>query len=161
MKKAFLSIAAVAVAAIAMVSCGNNTPKNAEQKDSVAAVDTAAAAAPATAAAAAPATAAAAEQTASLADIVAKAKAEGDKWSEDEWKEQFKQAMLSYKPFAVEVDKAGFSDLDKLKEIEKKYANYPDMLNEMAEQAKKTKGGKVITDQGLADTMKELGIPKL
>ena len=152
MKKAFLSIAAVAVAAIAMVSCGNNTPKNAEQKDSVAAVDTAAAAAPA---------AAAAEQTASLADIVAKAKAEGDKWSEDEWKEQFKQAMLAYKPFAVEVDKAGFSDLDKLKEIEKKYANYPDMLNEMAEQAKKTKGGKVITDQWLADTMKELGIPKI
>ena len=98
MKKAFLSIAAVAVAAIAMVSCGNNTPKNAEQKDSVAAVDTAAAAAPAAAAAA--------EQTASLADIVAKAKAEGDKWSEDEWKEQFKQAMLAYKPFAVEVDKA-------------------------------------------------------
>ncbi len=136
MKKAFLSIAAVAVAAIAMVSCGNNTPKNAEQKDSVAAVDTAAAAAPAAAAAA--------EQTASLADIVAKAKAEGDKWSEDEWKEQFKQAMLAYKPFAVEVDKAGFSDLDKLKEIEKKYVNYPDMLNEMAEQAKKTKGGKVI-----------------
>ena len=153
MKKAFLSIAAVAVAAIAMVSCGNNTPKNTDQKDSVAAVDTAAAAAPAAAAAA--------EQTASLADIVAKAKAEGDKWSEDEWKEQFKQAMLAYKPFAVEVDKAGFSDLDKLKEIEKKYANYPDMLNEMAEQAKKTKGGKVITDQWLADTMKELGIPKL
>ena len=153
MKKAFLSIAAVAVAAVAMVSCGNNTPKNAEQKDSVAAVDTAAAAAPAAAAAA--------EQTASLADIVAKAKAEGDKWSEDEWKEQFKQAMLAYKPFAVEVDKAGFSDLDKLKEIEKKYVNYPDMLNEMAEQAKKTKGGKVITDQWLADTMKELGIPKL
>jgi hypothetical protein len=153
MKKAFLSIAAVAVAAVAMVSCGNNTPKNAEQKDSVAAVDTAAAAAPAAAAAA--------EQTASLADIVAKAKAEGDKWSEDEWKEQFKQAMLAYKPFAVEVDKAGFSDLDKLKEIEQKYANYPDMLNEMAEQAKKTKGGKVITDQWLADTMKELGIPKL
>lgn len=153
MKKAFLSIAAVAVAAIAMVSCGNNTPKNAEQKDSVAAVDTAAAAAPAAAAAA--------EQTASLADIVAKAKAEGDKWSEDEWKEQFKQAMLAYKPFAVEVDKAGFSDLDKLKEIEKKYVNYPDMLNEMAEQAKKTKGGKVITDQWLADTMKELGIPKI
>ncbi|MDY6439203.1 MAG: hypothetical protein SPK85_08865 [Prevotella sp.] len=153
MKKAFLSIAAVAVAAIAMVSCGNNTPKNAEQKDSVAVVDTAAAAAPAAAAAA--------EQTASLADIVAKAKAEGDKWSEDEWKEQFKQAMLAYKPFAVEVDKAGFSDLDKLKEIEKKYANYPDMINEMAEQAKKTKGGKVITDQWLADTMKELGIPKI
>ncbi len=153
MKKAFLSIAAVAVAAVAMVSCGNNTPKNAEQKDSVAAVDTAAAAAPATAAAA--------EQTASLADIVAKAKAEGDKWSEDEWKEQFKQAMLAYKPFAVEVDKAGFSDLDKLKEIEQKYANYPDLINEMAEQAKKTKGGKVITDQWLADTMKELGIPKL
>ena len=153
MKKAFLSIAAVAVAAIAMVSCGNNTPKNAEQKDSVAAVDTAAAVAPAAAAAA--------EQTASLADIVAKAKAEGDKWSEDEWKEQFKQAMLAYKPFAVEVDKAGFSDLDKLKEIEQKYANYPDLINEMAEQAKKTKGGKVITDQWLADTMKELGIPKL
>ncbi|MBR2249795.1 MAG: hypothetical protein IJ844_04740 [Prevotella sp.] len=152
MKKAFLSIAAVAVAAIAMVSCGNNTPKNAEQKDSVAAVDTAAAA---------PAAAAAAEQTASLADIVAKAKAEGDKWSEDEWKEQFKQAMLAYKPFAVEVDKAGFSDLDKLKEIEQKYANYPDLINEMAEQAKKTKGGKVITDQWLADTMKELGIPKI
>ena len=145
MKKAFLSIAAVAVAAIAMVSCGNNTPKNAEQKDSVAAIDTAAAAAPAAAAAA--------EQTASLA--------EGDKWSEDEWKEQFKQAMLAYKPFAVETEKAGFSDLDKLKEIEKKYANYPDMINEMAEQAKKTKGGKVITDQWLADTMKELGIPKL
>ena len=153
MKKAFLRIAAVAVAAIAMVSCGNNTPKNADQKDSVAAVDTAAAAAPAAAAAA--------EQTASLADIVAKAKAEGDKWSEDEWKEQFKQAMLAYKPFAVEVDKAGFSDLDKLKEIEQKYANYPDLINEMAEQAKKTKGGKVITDQWLADTMKELGIPKL
>lgn len=153
MKKAFLRIAAVAVAAIAMVSCGNNTPKNTDQKDSVAAVDTAAAAAPAAAAAA--------EQTASLADIVAKAKAEGDKWSEDEWKEQFKQAMLAYKPFAVEVDKAGFSDLDKLKEIEKKYVNYPDMLNEMAEQAKKTKGGKVITDQWLADMMKELGIPKI
>ena len=43
------------------------------------------------------------EKTPVLADIVAKAKAEGANWSVDEWKEQFKQVLLAIKPMMVEL----------------------------------------------------------
>lgn len=62
------------------------------------------------------------EQPASLADIVADAKANGANWSADEWKTQFKKALEAYKPFAVAMNEAQPAQLE---EITKQYADFP------------------------------------
>ena len=102
--------------------------------------------------------AAEAEQPASLADIVAKAKAEGANWSADEWKAQFKTALEAYKTFAVAMNEAQPAELE---EISKKYADYPALMKELVGIAKQSEGGKDITDEWIQTTMKELGIPEL
>ena len=99
-----------------------------------------------------------AEQPASLADMVAKAKAEGANWSADEWKAQFKAALEAYKPFAEAMDKAQPAELE---EITKKYADYPALIKEFASIAKQAEGGKDITDEWIQTTMQELGVPNL
>jgi len=45
----------------------------------------------------------AADQAPSLADVVAKMKAEGANWTEDQWKENIGQAMLAMKPVLVKM----------------------------------------------------------
>ena len=102
--------------------------------------------------------AAEAEQPASLADIVAKAKAEGANWSADEWKAQFKTALEAYKPFAVAMNEAQPAELE---EVTKKYADFPALIKEFASLAKQAKGGKDITDEWIQTTMQELGVPEL
>lgn len=144
MKKLLFSFIIVA-AGLVVVSCGNKsaeTPTEAEQTEQVAKD--------------APATQA--EQPASLADIVAKAKAEGANWSADEWKAQFKVALEAYKPFAVAMNEAQPAELE---EITKKYADYPALIKEFASIAKNAEGGKDITDEWIQATMQELGVPKL
>ena len=145
MKKLLFSFIIVA-AGMFVVSCGGD--KNAETATEAEQTEQVAKEAPA----------AEAEQPASLADIVAKAKAEGANWSADEWKEQFKKAMEAYKPFAVAMNEAQPAELE---EISKKYADYPALMKELAGIAKQAEGGKDITDEWIQTTMKELGVPEL
>ena len=144
MKKLLFSFIIVA-AGLFVTSCGNKsaeTATEAEQTEQVAEE----------------APAAEAEQPASLADIVAKAKAEGANWSADEWKAQFKTALEAYKPFAVAMNEAQPAELE---EVTKKYADFPALIKEFASLAKQSEGGKVITDEWIQTTMQELGIPEL
>lgn len=109
----------------------------------------------------------------SLADIVAKAKAEGANWSVDEWKAQFRQVAIAIKPMAIEMD-AFFKkftegggkaeDLEKEgNELEKKYADLNKLLDEFNTIAKETANGKTVAeDQKWGEELfKELGIPSL
>ena len=143
MKKALLSFAILA-AGLLVASCGKKSAEPAaeaeqtEQTEQVAEETAAAEAEPAV----------------SLADIVAKAKAEGANWSVDEWKSQFKKALEAYKPFAVEMNGA---QIDQLEEIKNKYADFPSLMKELM-QAAASKG---ITEEWVNATMKELGIPDL
>ena len=144
MKKLLLSFIIVA-AGVFVTSCGNKsaeTATEAEQTEQVAK----------------DAPAAEAEQPASLADIVAKAKAEGANWSADDWKAQYKVALEEYKSFAVAMNEAQPAELE---EITKKYADLPTLMEELTNIAKQSEGGKVITDEWIQTTMQELGIPDL
>ena len=150
MKKVLFSFAIVA-AGLFVASCGSKSAEpgteagQTEQKEQTEQV-------------AEEAPAAEKEQPASLADIVAKAKAEGAKWSADEWKEQYKTALKAYKPFAVAMDKAQPADLEG---VIKKYADVPSLMEEFAKIAKQSEGGKGISDEWVKTTMEELGIPDL
>ena len=150
MKKVLFSFAIVA-AGLFVASCGSKSAEpgteagQTEQKEQTEQV-------------AEEAPAAEKEQPASLADIVAKAKAEGAKWSADEWKEQYKTALKAYKPFAVAMDKAQPADLEG---VIKKYADVPSLMEEFAKIAKQAEGGKGISDEWVKTTMVELGIPDL
>ncbi len=150
MKKVLFSFAIVA-AGLFVASCGSKSAEpgteagQTEQKEQTEQV-------------AEEAPAAEKEQPASLADIVAKAKAEGAKWSADEWKEQYKTALKAYKPFAVAMDKAQPADLEG---VIKKYADVPSLMEEFAKIAKQAEGGKGISDEWVKTTMEELGIPDL
>ena len=145
MKKLLFSFIIVA-AGMFVVSCGGD--KNAETATEAEQTEQVAKEAPA----------AEAEQPASLADIVAKAKAEGANWSADEWKTQFKKALEAYKPFAVAMNEAQPAQLE---EITKQYADFPTLIKEFAGLAQKADGGKDITDEWIQATMQELGIPQL
>ena len=150
MKKALFSFAIVA-AGLLMASCGNTgSPRQSgdgpaqesEQTEQVAEE----------------APAAEAGQPASLADIVAKAKAEGANWSTEEWKTQFKKAMEAYKPFAVAMNEAQPAQLE---EITKQYADFPSLIKEFAGLARQSANGKDISDEWIQATMQELGVPHL
>lgn len=144
MKKLLFSFIIVA-AGLFVTSCGNKSAESATEAEQTEQV-------------AEEAPAAEAEQPASLADIVAKAKAEGANWSADEWKAQFKTALEAYKPFAVAMNEAQPAELE---EVTKKYADFPALIKEFASLAKQAKGGKDITDEWIQTTMQELGIPEL
>ncbi len=144
MKKLLFSFIIVA-AGLIVTSCGNKsaeTATEAEQTEQVAEE----------------APAAEAVQPASLADIVAKAKAEGANWSADEWKAQYKVALESYKAFAVAMNEAQPAEIE---EVTKKYADLPSLMEELTNIAKQSEGGKVITDEWIQTTMQELGIPDM
>lgn len=144
MKKLLFSFIIVA-AGLIVTSCGNKsaeTATEAEQTEQVAEE----------------APAAEAVQPASLADIVAKAKAEGANWSADEWKAQYKVALESYKAFAVAMNEAQPAEME---EVTKKYADVPSLMEELTNIAKQSEGGKVITDEWIQTTMQELGIPDM
>lgn len=147
MKKVLFSIAIVA-AGLIVASCGSKSAEpatEAEQKEQAEQMTE-------------ETTAPEAEQPSSLADIVAKAKAEGASWTADEWKSQFKKAMEAYKPFAVAMNEAQPAELE---EITKKYADFPSLIKELSSIAKQAEGGKDISDEWIQTTMKELGIPQL
>ena len=144
MKKLLFSFIIVA-AGLFVTSCGNKSAESATEAEQTEQV-------------AEEAPAAETEQPASLADIVAKAKAEGANWSADEWKAQFKVALEAYKPFAVAMNEAQPAEIE---EITKKYADFPALMKELASIAKQAEGGKDITDEWIQTTMQELGVPEL
>ena len=144
MKKTVFIIA-LAASGLFVASCGNKSTELATGEEQTEQVAEEAAAEEA-------------EQPASLADIVADAKANGANWSTDEWKTQFKKALEAYKPFAVAMNDAQPAQLE---EITKKYADFPTLIKEFAGLAQKADGGKDITDEWIQATMQELGIPQL
>lgn len=144
MKKTVFIIA-LAASGLFVASCGNKSTELATGEEQTEQVAEEAAAEEA-------------EQPASLADIVADAKANGANWSADEWETQFKKALEAYKPFAVAMNDAQPAQLE---EITKKYADFPTLIKEFAGLAQKADGGKGITDEWIQATMQELGIPQL
>ena len=160
MRKNFLMILAVA-GMLSFTACGNKTAANAAGADSAAVAENAEADA---------------NQEVSLADVVAKAKAEGANWSVDEWKAQFRNVAIAIKPMAVDMDafvkKYMNGDVKDLKtedlekegnELEKKYADLNKLLDEFNAIAEGTVNGKTVADDkawGEA-LFKELGIPEL
>ena len=144
MKKTVFIIA-LAASGLFVASCGSKTAEPAAGEDQTEQVAEEAAAEEA-------------EQPASLADIVADAKANGANWSANEWKTQFKKALEAYKPFAVAMNEAQPAQLE---EITKQYADFPTLIKEFAGLAQKADGGKDITDEWIQATMQELGIPQL
>lgn len=111
------------------------------------------------------------EEAPSLADIVAKAKAEGANWSIDEWKEQFKKVMIAIKPMMIAIDNMtkkieadptkAEEALKEAKEIEKQNPNFSKLLDEFTEIASATENGKKVVDdeEWNENMMKELGVP--
>ena len=112
------------------------------------------------------------EESMSLADIVAKAKAEGANWSVDEWKDVIKQAFLAYKPMAVatheimkkiEEGKAADLDIDaEGKKIDEQFPDFDKLMRELSEVASQTANGKTVTEdtEWIDKTREELGVPK-
>ena len=160
MRKNFLMILAVA-GMLSFTACGNKTAANAAGADSAAVAENAEADA---------------NQEVSLADVVAKAKAEGANWSVDEWKAQFRNVAIAIKPMAVDMDAfvkkyvngdvkdLKTEDLEKEgKALEEKYADLNKLLDEFNAIAEGTVNGKTVADDkawGEA-LFKELGIPEL
>ncbi len=106
---------------------------------------------------------------ASLSDIVEKAKAEGANWSADEWKEQTKNALLAFKPYAVafnevmkKVMSGDNSALEEGKKLETDYPNFSELMNSFVELAGNSENGKACVDEAeLAKMMEELGVPAI
>lgn len=109
----------------------------------------------------------------SLADVVAKAKAEGANWSVDEWKAQMREFLLAFKPIAVAMESAMKrmeSEPDKMQEIlaemkalQEQNPNLDSLLNEFTQIATSTANGKIVYDdeEWLENLKKELGVPEL
>ena len=114
----------------------------------------------------------------SLEEIVAQAKADGAKWSVDEWKAAMKDCMLAVKPMMLEMQEImkGLEGSEgeeadgakvvevmaKMADIQKKYPDYENLMNQFEEIAKGTENGKkVIEDDAYAKELaKELGLPE-
>ena len=155
MKKNLLMIVAAA-GLMAFAACGNKSEAPAANDEQAATEQ------------------AAAEDVPSLADLVAKAKAEGANWSVDEWKEQFKLSMLAIKPMTLEISEvmkkmeaATPEEAAKLAEeieaLQKKYPDIDKLLEEFVAAAQATENGKVVVDdeEWGKKTREELGIPEL
>ena len=160
MKKSIFMVLAVA-GMISLTACGNKTAAPAEGADSTAVAEKAEAAA---------------DQEVPLADLVAKAKAEGANWSVDEWKAQFRLVAIAIKPMMVDMDAfynkiTGEAAKDlKTEDIEKegnaleaKYADTNKLLEEFTKLAEGTANGKIVSDdRAWGDALfKELGIPNI
>jgi hypothetical protein len=118
------------------------------------------------------------ESAPNMADVVAKAKADGANWSVDEWKDAFKQMMLAAKPMLTEMselmksietpegeepDAAKIAEvMTKVQELQNKYPDFEKLMNEFEEAAKATENGKKVAedDEWAKSVAKELGLPE-
>lgn len=109
-----------------------------------------------------------------LADIVAKAKAEGANWTVDQWKEQFKGVMLAIKPMmmamseingkmeAAKDDPGKLADIMKeVSDVQAKFNDIDKQMNEFTQIAEGFENGKAVIDdeEWGKMMMEELGIP--
>ena len=123
--------------------------------------------------------AAAADPAQTLTELIEKSKADGSKWSVDEWKDAFKTAMVAVAPTLKEIGtimeqfkpKEG-EDIDttklaeamnKMKAIEEKFAPVQELLNQFDSISKSYPNGKAVSEDKAFEEqcMKEFGIPDL
>ena len=95
---------------------------------------------------------------ADLKSIVEKAKTEGSKWTVDEWKTAFKDAVMAVKPayekMASVAKKAeGITDaselakvMEEMQQVQKDNADVDKLMKEFEEIAKATENGKAVAD---------------
>ena len=110
-------------------------------------------------------------ETVDLKQIVEKAKKEGANWTVDQWKEQFRNCLIAYKPFAIAMNEMmdkimSDPNLDPEAEadkLNKQYPNYMELLDEFQKIAVSTKNGKIVADdeEWGKEVTEELGIPDL
>lgn len=112
---------------------------------------------------------------ADLKSIVEKAKTEGSKWTVDEWKTAFKDAVMAVKPayekMASVAKKAeGITDaselakvMEEMQQVQKDNADVDKLMKEFEEIAKATENGKAVADDEEFDkqVMKEAGLESL
>jgi hypothetical protein len=123
--------------------------------------------------------AAAADSAQTLTELIEKSKADGSKWSVDEWKDAYKTAMVAVAPTLKEIGtimeqfkpKEG-EDIDttklaeamnKMKAIEEKFAPVQELLNQFDSISKSYPNGKAVSEDKAFEEqcMKEFGIPDL
>lgn len=107
----------------------------------------------------------------SLEEIVAQAKADGAKWSVDEWKSAFRNVLVNMKPMLETLqglqEKVGDDPakavemLGELQAKQKEFEGIEKLMDEFTEIAKGTENGtKVVEDEAWGkEVMKELGLP--
>ena len=113
------------------------------------------------------------EEAPSLADVVAKAKAEGANWSVDEWKAQFKAAIVAVKPALIklkEIQDKIQTDPSEAEEImkdaqylEAKYEKIGNLMEELGSIAEQSENGKIVSDDDefTNQILEELGLGDL
>ena len=123
--------------------------------------------------------ASAADPAQTLTELIEKSKADGSKWSVDEWKDAYKTAMVAVAPTLKEIGtimeqfkpKEG-EDIDttklaeamnKMKAIEEKFAPVQELLNQFDSISKSYPNGKAVSEDKAFEEqcMKEFGIPDL
>ena len=123
--------------------------------------------------------AAAADPAQTLTELIEKSKADGSKWSVDEWKDAYKTAMVAVAPTLKEIGtimeqfkpKEG-EDIDttklaeamnKMKAIEEKFAPVQELLNQFDSISKSYPNGKAVSEDKAFEEqcMKGFGIPDL
>ena len=123
--------------------------------------------------------AAAADPAQTLTELIEKSKADGSKWSVDEWKDAYKTAMAAVAPTMKEIGSIMESfkpkegeDVDttklaeamtKMKAIEEKFAPVQELLNQFDSISKSYPNGKAVSEDKAFEEqcMKEFGIPDL
>jgi hypothetical protein len=123
--------------------------------------------------------AAAADPAQTLTELIEKSKADGSKWSVDEWKDAYKTAMVAVAPTLKEIGtimeqfkpKEGedidttklAEDMNKMKAIEEKFAPVQELLNQFDSISKSYPNGKAVSEDKAFEEqcMKEFGIPDL
>ena len=123
--------------------------------------------------------AATADPVQTLTELLEKAKADGAKWTVDEWKDAFKVAMTTVAPTLKEIgeitaslqtkegeepDTAKISEaFEKMKLMQEKYAPFEEILDQFDSISKSYPNGKAVSEdkEFEAAMMKERGIPDL
>ena len=110
---------------------------------------------------------------AEISKIVEKAKAEGENWTEDEWKGQFKNILVTVSPIllkvknlaeTVQADPSKAEELlNELEPLQKGFEKVGELMEEFIETAENTENGKkVMEDEEFeGQLLKELGLEGL
>ena len=113
------------------------------------------------------------EMESKLADIVEEAREDGDDWSVDEWKAQFKAAIVAVKPALIklkEIQDKIQTDPSEAEEImkdaqylEAKYEKIGNLMEELGSIAEQSENGKIVSDDDefTNQILEELGLGDL